>query len=410
MVRGRRRVVQLGMLPSAPVVRPAAPARLFRAIGARSALAAIVAVALCAAAPGAAQAAEYHYVDWLTADVAQGTASGTITLPDGSTVQVGFAAINPDGSHGNLYGAQVNGGTNYWNPATPYVSAEVANAPPSTDLLQLSGGEKQIYRVTLSEPIKDPVMAIVSLGQPSLRTTYDFDAPFTIVSQGSGYWGGGATALVQLPNDVLEGSEGHGTIRFIGTFATFSWTVPTPESWHGFTFAIRTTEKIEPTPDAGAPDAGAPDAGVAADAGAQDADTGFPEDGAEDAGDAGLAMDTGAAFDAGDAGSDAGDGGDAALEPLADARAAEDAADVTDDVGDGGDDEEDDPADDDVDGGLTGIRNPAHTIEANPNGGCGCAAAGGWPDPGATLPGLLLLAAWIRRRRRSGAQPSQRNL
>ena len=91
-------------------------------------------------------------------------------------------------------------------------------------------------------------MAIVSLGQPGLPTTYDFDSPFTIVSQGTGYWGGNATALQQLPGDILRGNEGHGTIQFIGTFSTFSWVVPTPENWHGFTFGIRTTEAIEPGP------------------------------------------------------------------------------------------------------------------------------------------------------------------
>jgi MYXO-CTERM domain-containing protein len=198
-----------------------------------------------------AHAAIYSYVDWSTADVASGSASGTITLPDSSTVTVTFAAINADSSPGTLYGAQVNGGTNYWSPSTPYTSVEVENAPPTPDILQLSGGLNQTYVVTLSEPIKDPMMAVVSLGQGSLRTTYDFDAPFTIVSQGAGYWGGGPAALTALPDDILEGYEGHGTIRFVGTFETFSWTAPTPETWHGFTFAIRTTERLEPTPGAG---------------------------------------------------------------------------------------------------------------------------------------------------------------
>ena len=91
-------------------------------------------------------------------------------------------------------------------------------------------------------------MAIVSLGRTDTPTTYDFDSPFDIVSQGEGFWGGDATSLQELSGDILEGSEGHGTIQFIGTFSVFSWTVPTPEAWHGFTFGIRTTEAIEPTP------------------------------------------------------------------------------------------------------------------------------------------------------------------
>jgi hypothetical protein len=200
--------------------------------------------------PAAADAALYHYVDWQTANVAGGTAAGVITLPDMSTVTVSFEAINANGSPGTLNFAQTNGGVNYWaaNGGAPYVSSEVDNAPPDSDILSLVGGLNQTYRVTLSEPIKDPIMAIVSLGQGGVPTTYDFDSPFTIVSQGVGHWGGGPTALQQLPGDILRGTEGHGTIQFLGTFSTFSWVVPTPENWHGFTFGIRTTLAIEPEP------------------------------------------------------------------------------------------------------------------------------------------------------------------
>ncbi len=199
--------------------------------------------------PAAAGAVPYHYVDWTSANVAGGTAAGTITLPDSSTVTVTFEAINPDNTPGSLYFAQTGGGTNYWaaNGGAPYISAEVDNAPPDSDIIALVGGVNQTYRVTLSEPIKDPIMAILSLGSGSIPTTYDFDSPFDIVSQGVGHWGGGPTALSEQAGDVLRGVEGHGTIQFIGTFSTFTWVVPTPETWHGFTFGIRTTEAIEPT-------------------------------------------------------------------------------------------------------------------------------------------------------------------
>ena len=241
-----------------------------------------IALALLWLAPQAAHAATYSYVDWTQADVTAGTAKGTITLPDSSTVTVTFEAVNSDGTPGNLYGAQVSGGTNYWSPSEPYVSPAVENFPPTTDILQLSGGQNQTYKVTLSEAIKDPLMAVVSLGAPGTTITYDFDAPFTIVSQGPGYWGGGNAAMQQLPGDILQGTEAHGTVQFLGSFATFSWTVPTPETWHGFTFGIRTTERLEPT-DAGA-DARKEDAGGFADAAAPDARPLF--DGGDASGDA----------------------------------------------------------------------------------------------------------------------------
>lgn len=214
------------------------------------ALAALVGLGLSFNATSAS-AVLYHYVDWTSADVAGGTASGTITLPDSSTVTVGFEAITASGGPGSLNFAQTTGGgTNYWASfgGAPYISTEVDNAPPDSDIISLVGGVSQTYKVTLSEAIKDPIMAVLSLGQTGVPTTYDFDSPFDIVSQGRGFWGGSATALTELPGDILEGREGHGTIQFIGTFSEFSWTVPTPENWHGFTFGIRTTEAIEPSP------------------------------------------------------------------------------------------------------------------------------------------------------------------
>jgi hypothetical protein len=198
-----------------------------------------------------ALAVPYYYVDWTEANIPGGTAAGVITLPDLSTVNVTFEAITAAGGPGNLGPTTQTGcGTNYWSPSTPYTSTQVDNPPPDCDIVSLIGGENQTYIVTLSEPIKDPIMAVLSLGQPSVFTTYDFDSPFEIVSQGAGFWGGSDSSLVELANDVLQGNEGHGTLQFIGTFTTFSWIVPTPENWHGFTFGIRTTERIEPDPTA----------------------------------------------------------------------------------------------------------------------------------------------------------------
>ncbi|MDA8745662.1 fibro-slime domain-containing protein [Rubripirellula amarantea] len=186
---------------------------------------------------------ELLYVDWTSANVEQGTAKGVISLPGGSTVEIGFEAIFSDGSKGNLFFAQVDDtGTDYWNPSAPYVSDVVVNRPPGTDILTLVGGVDQIYRVTLSEPIVDPVMAILSLGDLGTPTRYDFDSPFEIVSQGVGFFGGGADNLKKEEGDVLVGNEGHGVIKFLGRYDEFTWTVPTPETWHGFTFGIRTTE------------------------------------------------------------------------------------------------------------------------------------------------------------------------
>jgi hypothetical protein len=42
-----------------------------------------------------------------------------------------------------------------------------------------------------------------------------------------------------LPENILSGNEGNGTIQFLGTFTSISFTVPTNESWHGFTVGVQ---------------------------------------------------------------------------------------------------------------------------------------------------------------------------
>jgi hypothetical protein len=187
----------------------------------------------------------YYYVDWTSWNPGGGTASGVITPASGPAVTVQFDALLSTGAHGSFAGVT---GNYLWNPAATYTSAEVQNAS-TYEGIQLIGSQNMTYRVTLSEAIKDPIMAVTSLGSGGDRAIYDFDSPFTILSQGpTCCWGGGSSQLSQLPGDILQGYEGAGTIKFNGTYNTFSWTVPDPENWHGFTFGIRTTEALEPTP------------------------------------------------------------------------------------------------------------------------------------------------------------------
>ena len=194
-------------------------------------------------APGFAAAVPYYYVDWQSWNPSAGTAVGTITPSSGPAITVQFDALKADGSHGSFMGVA---GSWLWTPTTTYTSTQVDNAS-IYEGLQLVGEQNMTYQVTLSEAIKDPIMAITSLGSGWDSATYVFDSPFTILSQGTSCcWGGTNTSLSESGN-VLTGWEGSGTIQFIGTYSSFSWTVPDPEFWHGFTFGIRTTERIEPT-------------------------------------------------------------------------------------------------------------------------------------------------------------------
>lgn len=191
----------------------------------------------------------YYYVDWTAADAGAGTASGTISLPGGQSVGVSLRVRNPNGTSGTFLGSQLSCGTAFWtaNNSAPYVSASVLNGPPACDIIQLAGGSSSTYEITFSEPVSDPIMPVLSLGSGGTPTYYDFDRQFQVVSTGRGYWGNGTFRAD--PGEVLYGAEGHGTIRFIGSIATLSWTVPKPEIWHGFTFGIRGKASANPNSD-----------------------------------------------------------------------------------------------------------------------------------------------------------------
>lgn len=137
-----------------------------------------------------ASAAPYYYTDWTSWNPAAGTAVGTITPSSGPPVTVNFDAIRSNGTNGTFLG--VTGGL--WTPTTAYVSSQVDNASPF-EAIQLVGENNMTFRVTLSEAIKDPIMAVTTLGSGSTPATYDFNAPFTILSQGvTCCWGGGQIA------------------------------------------------------------------------------------------------------------------------------------------------------------------------------------------------------------------------
>lgn len=157
-----------------------------------------------------------------------GRGSGTLFF-NNSTINVAYT--------GEVRSIQTSGGTNWWTEGTPapYTGNEVIDsAPPASDIIIVkSAGITNT--LTFSAPLTDPVMAFVSVGDTDMPVGYVFDAPFTILSEGEGYWGDGS--LTQSGN-TLTGAEGHGAIQFNGTFSSISWTNNAAENWHGFTIGV----------------------------------------------------------------------------------------------------------------------------------------------------------------------------
>lgn len=186
----------------------------------------VVALAL---APAVSQAAIIQWTDWTSATLAgaSGTAGGVGVTFTGtlSFAQLGFGTIVGPGSGSSTI--------DYWiehSPAPYTGNAVVENRPTGYELLAFNGASTN--SLVFDSPVVDPIMAIVSMGQSGVPVTYDFDTPFTLLSEGWGYWGDGTYTLGA--GDVLTGRELHAVIQFEGTVSAIHWT-STAENWHGFT-------------------------------------------------------------------------------------------------------------------------------------------------------------------------------
>ncbi|MBW3583932.1 MAG: thrombospondin type 3 repeat-containing protein [Euryarchaeota archaeon] len=194
-----------------------------------------------------------HWTDWVSGSATDGyTAKGVITT-DTATVNVTYN--NPQG----IAFLQTSGGTDYWvnsggqrKPETsPYTSAAVENIPTGADIVGLNKAGSQT--LTFSEAIANPVFSYVSLN----GNGYAFDRDFEILSFGHssdgndcGYWGCGTSYKEVVDNGdgtfayrLLGTGEPHGTLRFLGAFATVTWRSMSNEHWNGFTVGIAGTEQ-----------------------------------------------------------------------------------------------------------------------------------------------------------------------
>jgi hypothetical protein len=171
------------------------------------------------AADSAARADQIYWNTWAS------NSAGSMLV--GSTpVTVAFSTSN---FHADI--------ANYpsWGPSTTFADGTIVNnAPtPSNGIMQLTGGNANSNTVTFSTPVTNPVMAIWSLGNGGQLAEFNFvNATPLFVSGGpSNEYGGSAISV--LGNSVT-GIEGNGTVRFLGTYSSLSWTNLDFENWYGF--------------------------------------------------------------------------------------------------------------------------------------------------------------------------------
>ena len=121
-----------------------------------------------------------------------------------------------------------------YGPTSTFVDGIiVGNGPTSSNnILQLTGGNGTTQTLTFSQAVVNPVFAIWSLGQGGGPASFVFNATPTLVAGGpSNEYGGGT---ITVAGNTVGGLEGNGTVEFVGTFTSLSWTNPQYEYWYGF--------------------------------------------------------------------------------------------------------------------------------------------------------------------------------
>ena len=190
-----------------------------------------------AALPALSLASQYNYASYFAMTTGiPGSMTGQLVISPTQTISVSYGgnvvADSQINNTGTYYYTAYNGGHNY------YINSQVSNAPANTDIIALSGQSANFITntITFSAPVTNPIMDIVSLGSPAQISNYDFNTPFTILSQGPGYWGSGS--LWNPSGNRLTGMEGDGVIMFTGTYTSISFTASPYEYWSGFNVGV----------------------------------------------------------------------------------------------------------------------------------------------------------------------------
>jgi hypothetical protein len=193
----------------------------------RNRVLAAVLVIMGVAVANPATASTISWTQWTGSSAATDTASGTLLV--GAT-SVGVTAT---GSTAFDFVQTFNGGgTNYWIPNTPYLSATVSNAPPDPGIVAL--GLAGTETITFTQPIDDPLISLVSWNGASVTFPGE---PITYLSSGCGFWGCGSFGS-QTSTSFTGVGELHGVIELVGDYSSITFTDTVPEFWHGFSVGV----------------------------------------------------------------------------------------------------------------------------------------------------------------------------
>jgi len=189
-------------------------------------------LALAATALAASSLAHSATIDWNTWN---SNSTGTI---NSTAVTVTFAGETGSGWYANYPS---------WTPGATWADGTiVANGPSSANgIVRLTGGNANVQTLTFSQAVVNPVFSIWSLGQGGDTTSFNFIGATPVLVSGGASAEYAGSGISVSGNDVY-GTEGNGTVQFIGTFTSLSWTNPTYENWYGFNVGIAAVAVPEP--------------------------------------------------------------------------------------------------------------------------------------------------------------------
>lgn len=172
---------------------------------------------------------DYVWVDWTEAspDGARGAAAGVVVTYTGDLNR--SCQVDP-------------GGTVFWaSHPESYRHPETGPGPATSDVLRMYGGSdtgRQVIR--FSRPVRDPIMAVMSVGQANREVRLAFETDVEILASGPGYWSDRLNML-RLADDrrTVHGREGYGLLRFPGTHLDIAFAIPDRERDYGLTLAIQ---------------------------------------------------------------------------------------------------------------------------------------------------------------------------
>lgn len=177
--------------------------------------------------------ANIAWVDWTDATSGTpGTATGIISAD--SEISVAYK--------GEVAFSYLDGSYPSYSPTRTFSGGTVGNPPTIHDIIALNGGTKKVNTLTFTPAVVDPVLAIWSLGAPGTKASFKFSETLFSIQSGGPSKEYRGTPLKQLGN-VISGVEGNGTIQFIGSYTSISWTNPQYEYWYGFTAGVPRTSR-----------------------------------------------------------------------------------------------------------------------------------------------------------------------